>query len=459
MDVRIQTEQSELEALPEVKPPPLHKNMLVHGSTPAGKEVHIIFTQPALNQIRDHSASNLYVELGGVLLGKAYQYQGKVYVEVSAALPAYSDQNGPIHFTFTADAWARLHKERNELYPSLSIVGWFHTHPNLGVFYSSDDVVVHSVAFTMPWHIGLVVDPVRKESCIFNWMENLQTEEGRDLQPVGGYYEQTNIQPESVVAWEHVYRPRLRLMYDDMGPASSNVSNANQEAYIHYLHREIRLLNQYLMVGSAATFLVVLILLVGLFAFNGENERLQTLAIGLGQDKTALQTAQFSNSCPNSQVQIWQPSAGYKTQVGVLINIVGQANHTASSYYVLETRYLTTNTSTNPRSSWITVGYTSGGEAEQLGQWTTYGLLPGQYELRLRGVDENNHTNYSTLCTVPVTLVKPPPPTATPLPTTPATPPADGVPEPPSADTSSGNTFGANTSTTDTVGIEPKPTP
>ena len=87
-----------------------------------------------------------YGELGGALLGHAYRYKTGVVVEVKAALPAVSSDHGPVHFTFSADSWSKLHRDRTAHYSNLDIIGWFHTHPDLGVFYSRDDVVVLSAA-------------------------------------------------------------------------------------------------------------------------------------------------------------------------------------------------------------------------------------------------------------------------------------------------------------------------
>src|SRR5690606_22033858 len=46
----------------------------------------------------------------------------------------------------------------------------------------ADDVVVHSAAFTMPWHTGLVVDHWRAQAAVFGW-------QGGEIVPVGGFYE------------------------------------------------------------------------------------------------------------------------------------------------------------------------------------------------------------------------------------------------------------------------------
>lgn len=170
---------------------------LRHGETPAEGQPVVLLHQTALLQIHAHSRSRLDAELGGALLGHAYRYKGSVVVEVKAALPAVSSDHGPVHFTFSADSWSRLHRDRTAHYAQLDIVGWFHTHPDLGVFYSSDDVVVHSAAFTLPWHVGLVVDPVRDEAAFFGWVDGALT-------TLNGFYELRDRQPETVVPWRAV---------------------------------------------------------------------------------------------------------------------------------------------------------------------------------------------------------------------------------------------------------------
>ncbi|MEZ4516534.1 MAG: Mov34/MPN/PAD-1 family protein [Chloroflexota bacterium] len=197
--------------LPERTSPLELEGCLLHGEPVGPEEPVVIIHQTALLQANAHSLSNVDVELGGALLGHAYRHDGQVYVEVKAALPAISADHGPVHFTFSADSWSGLQQDRATHYPNLDIVGWFHTHPDLGVFYSSDDVVVHSAAFTLPWHVGLVIDPLREEASFFGWSNNR-------LQPLSGFYELPERQTETIVTWRAVksavwdtaYMPRNR---------------------------------------------------------------------------------------------------------------------------------------------------------------------------------------------------------------------------------------------------------
>ena len=198
----LRIEDSQYLMLPQGRPP-RQDDCVLHGGLPDAEQINVVVTQGALKQIVAHCNSNTNVELGGVLLGRPYHNNRQTFVQIEAAIPAVSDDNGPVHFTFTADAWAQIHVDRTA-YPQLEIVGWFHTHPDLGVFYSADDEVVHAAAFTQPWHVGLVVDPVRNQASFFAWDEG-------EVKPLPGFYElipasagNENEVPRAVVDWDIV---------------------------------------------------------------------------------------------------------------------------------------------------------------------------------------------------------------------------------------------------------------
>jgi proteasome lid subunit RPN8/RPN11 len=182
--------------------PPAPTSTLLHGAEPATGQVRVAMSQLSLRQIEGHAVQDLSRELGGVLLGEAGRDEDGHFVRVRASLPVRTTDHGPVHFTFTADSWAELHEERAQRYPKLDIVGWYHTHPNLGVFYSADDVVVHQAAFVMPWQVGLVIDPVRGEGCLVGWQGSVAAGEEGNLVEIDGYYELLDEQISSVVSWQ-----------------------------------------------------------------------------------------------------------------------------------------------------------------------------------------------------------------------------------------------------------------
>lgn len=197
---------------------------LLHGSENGEVPVTVAITQQALKQLEDYCYSVLDAEVGGVLLGEVERGEVSSAILVQAVLPVKTDDYGPVHFTFSADSWALLHQERAEQYPNLGIVGWYHTHPGLGVFYSADDVVVHSAAFVMPWHVGLVIDPIYKEGCWFGWRAGSMEDQERELAPTAGYFEILEESSESVATWNLVEAK----IWDTSYPPESSAALSDQ---------------------------------------------------------------------------------------------------------------------------------------------------------------------------------------------------------------------------------------
>ena len=193
---------------------------ILHGSKDSEVPVSVVMTQFALAQLESHCYSVLDSELGGVLLGKVERRGTSSSILVEAVLPVKSDDYGPVHFTFSADSWAILHEERAQLYPKMDILGWYHTHPGLGVFYSADDVIVHSAAFVLPWHVGLVVDPLYREGCWFGWRATSSESPDPTLAPLTGYYELPDERDQSIVSWKLVKASIWQTGYSAQTPTA-----------------------------------------------------------------------------------------------------------------------------------------------------------------------------------------------------------------------------------------------
>ncbi|NCF64418.1 MAG: hypothetical protein GWP61_00490 [Chloroflexi bacterium] len=375
--------------LPVQTPPVLAEDCLLHGQAVEAGEVTIILSQVALKHVAAHSYSNLECEVGGALLGHAYRNNGRVYLEVHAALPAVTEDQGPVHFTFTADAWSRLHQDRTEYFPDLAIVGWFHTHPDLGVFYSSDDVVVHSAAFTLPWHVGLVLDPIRKETSFFGWNAG-------ELVPYSGFYEMRDLQPYSLLEWQVVHSQIWDHAYDyheAQGPSSNTV-------YLPPSNRmALPALKPYMGFALAAIGLLLsLFLLVAwVLPLTREVDRLQNMVIVLADTALADSNAAL---CPDPQLRILAPLSGGRTLVGSTIEVTGTAMIANAARYQINVR---------PAESarWTLVDTRrKGTKLGQLAAWDTASAPVGDYEMRLTAVDSNNiRLSGSPPCAIAIRLV------------------------------------------------------
>ncbi|HEX6385383.1 MAG TPA: Mov34/MPN/PAD-1 family protein [Anaerolineae bacterium] len=371
------TEHSEVRSLPERPWPLLAEKCLLHGTEPAAGQVRVIVRQAALEQIDAHSGSNLHSELGGALLGHAFRHGSTVFVDVAAALPAVSGDHGPIHFTFSADSWSQLQKDRAEQYPELAIVGWFHTHPGLGVFYSSDDVIVHSAAFTLPWHVGLVVDPVRQEACFFGWTEG-------ELAPLAGFYEWTNGQETSAINW-HVVRTAVWHGADGYGGDMDSLPAHERLTRRVYAPGSqwpaLSPLISWLSLASGALGLLLgFFLLVGwVLPLTRQVSYLQSAVLTLSADGGGNHAA-----CPDPHLRILAPVTGRSATAGTQIDVIGTAEVPEAARYRVEVRPSGTDTWSlvNARRRDTSLGL--------LAEWDTAPHTPAQYEMRLTAVDRNN---------------------------------------------------------------------
>jgi proteasome lid subunit RPN8/RPN11 len=123
-----------------------------------------------LRDMEAHARSDTSVELGGVLLGGQFlDDQRRPFVVVSDSLRAehYAATRGS--FTFTHETWAEITRQREQLPDHLQMVGWYHTHPNWGVFLSGMDQFICSHFFARPLDVALVIDPCRNETGWFVW--------------------------------------------------------------------------------------------------------------------------------------------------------------------------------------------------------------------------------------------------------------------------------------------------
>ena len=145
---------------------------LTHGSFDS-RDLPIFLDLEAADAIERHALSDLDVELGGILLGREGidPDDQSVFVRIDAYLPATDYRNTQASFTYTHETWGEIHRLKDELYPDLDIVGWFHTHPDFGVFLSGHDRFLHRSFFPEPLQVAYVVDPIRRTRGFFQWRE------------------------------------------------------------------------------------------------------------------------------------------------------------------------------------------------------------------------------------------------------------------------------------------------
>jgi proteasome lid subunit RPN8/RPN11 len=106
-----------------------------------------------------------------VLLGGFYRNEKGTFIEVTDFIEAENAPGTDISVTFTHEAWEQINARQAERGTDVQIVGWYHSHPGLGVFMSTEDDFIHSSFFPDPWHVAIVVDPLYHNWGCFKWRD------------------------------------------------------------------------------------------------------------------------------------------------------------------------------------------------------------------------------------------------------------------------------------------------
>lgn len=148
--------------------------------TPEIDDLPIFVDRDAADSIERHALSDTAVELGGILLGRECvdDQTGQSFVWITRSLEAKHYENTQASFTYTHDSWEDIGRERDRLHPDLDIVGWYHTHPDFGVFLSSHDQFIHHHFFGQSLQVAYVVDPIRRTRGFFRWRNGEIAETG-----------------------------------------------------------------------------------------------------------------------------------------------------------------------------------------------------------------------------------------------------------------------------------------
>ncbi len=128
--------------------------------------VHDVYIQKRiLDEIESRCKNNTY-EIIGMLVGNAYKHKGKEYVSIHGFLFSEQIEKSPIFTQVIDGAVGEMSIKKDKEYPGSIIAGWWHSHPNLGVFLSSVDIKTMEM-FNKACHVALVVDPIRGERAFF----------------------------------------------------------------------------------------------------------------------------------------------------------------------------------------------------------------------------------------------------------------------------------------------------
>ena len=144
-------------------------------SASANQEQHsvsqIIFKPQAVKQLQRYidwgeSTKRNVIEQQGVLLGSVYQTPSGYSGVVEAVLLSEAVGN-QVYVESAHSDWSKMDRQMDELNRGrkrkLVKLGWWHTHPNMGIFMSGTDKGTQSNYFYKDWQFAVVLNPQEKK--------------------------------------------------------------------------------------------------------------------------------------------------------------------------------------------------------------------------------------------------------------------------------------------------------
>ncbi|HSE19197.1 MAG TPA: hypothetical protein VLB46_19200 [Pyrinomonadaceae bacterium] len=111
-------------------------------------------------------------EVGGILVGDVLRDENGPYVRVDDIIEALHAEESGTELTITHATWNHIHEQMDSTHSGKRILGWYHTHPNFGIFLSERDQFIQQSFFNLSFQIALVYDPVRRVHGVFSWRDD-----------------------------------------------------------------------------------------------------------------------------------------------------------------------------------------------------------------------------------------------------------------------------------------------
>jgi proteasome lid subunit RPN8/RPN11 len=152
----------------------LEREDLPQEAFPGGRSepFRVFFTPEVHAALWKHAGEDTTVEICGVLVGSWHRDAVGPFVKVVESIRGEGAKTQFAEVTFTHQTWAKINAEMDTKFAALKIVGWYHTHPDFGIFLSDRDRFIQEHFFSGPGQIAHVIDPIRKIEGVFVWRKN-----------------------------------------------------------------------------------------------------------------------------------------------------------------------------------------------------------------------------------------------------------------------------------------------
>ena len=108
------------------------------------------------------------LECGGLLVGTPVAADAVpervALVHVTAAVAGNDADATPLSLRLGTAVWTRANARARD---GEAVVGWFHSHPGIGAFFSATDRKTQGAFFAHSYSLGWVIDPLRGEHAWF----------------------------------------------------------------------------------------------------------------------------------------------------------------------------------------------------------------------------------------------------------------------------------------------------
>lgn len=146
------------------------------------QELPIVVINDDVRQKIINHISKSNVELGGLLLGTVTSgidlYDGVIAICVEDSIESQVCESTHVSLNMDSSVWQLASEHRHG---DSFVVGWYHSHPGLGAFFSAVDRRTQHDFFSHSYSLGLVIDPLRNEERWFIGQDSIELGTNRIL--------------------------------------------------------------------------------------------------------------------------------------------------------------------------------------------------------------------------------------------------------------------------------------
>ena len=138
----------------------------------------VAITPDAQDAMDRHARSDMRRERVGLLVGRAGRSPNsdRMVTIVERAVPLPSSDATGTRVALTTESLPYAAAAIRQLPAGATVVGWFHTHPGLGIFLSGTDRHTQRTCFRESWHVAVVLDPNEGSMGVFTGPEGEPTQ-------------------------------------------------------------------------------------------------------------------------------------------------------------------------------------------------------------------------------------------------------------------------------------------